>query len=536
MPYLPLITLILLFQCHTVASQISTETADIIVVGGGTAGCAIAARLCALRPEYQVTVLERGNPRNVTQSHLAESPRQFWNAWSKPYIADLVPTVKSGETLNRDHIAIIGNTLGGLSALNGRQWTVPLRPTVDSWQIHNLTSDSARRYYKRAFETLGFAAQKQPFRSQYADAYIKAARIAGFQPSEDPFDDKIEQTMFENLLAVDKNGRNVNSCDAYLSPALEGACVNNLKLMQSVTVTKILLEEEHGEHVARGVEFSGMDNDGTCTAKQSIHARVGVVLSAGPFGSPRLLQLSGLGPRDVLQRAGVSTIVDLPTGEKTQARALVPILSRYTTELEPANNSSLYKSPQQMQAWLRGEKSVLGNSPNIANGRAGEDGYISVSTSFPDADLDQKWIQSACFHNPKSFGRVYITSSEPFESPQADFAFLRNPDDIRRFLTCLPKLIRLHQNFAPAYGMQLILPQDGQITERFIRENLMWTGHYVGGCSVGSVVDEKLAVKQTTRLRVVDSSVLNAIPKSSGPMASVYMLAEYAAEMIAKEW
>lgn len=529
-------TLIQLILFQAVSSQTTTASTDIIVVGGGTAGCAIAARLCALRPEYQITVLERGGPRNETQSHLAESPRQFWNAWSKPHIAELTPTVTSEHTLNRDHIAVVGNTLGGLSALNGRQWTIPLRPTVDIWQIHNLTSDSARPYYERAFRTVGFAAQKHPFRSSYADAYIGAARAAGFQSSTDPFDDQMEQTMFENLLAIDKDGHNINSCDAYLTPALQGGCASNLNVVQSVTVTKILLQLEHGEHTAKGVEYVGVDNEGTCTAKQSISARVGVVVSAGPFGSPKLLQLSGLGPQDVLRRAGITTIVDLPTGEKTQARALVSVLSQYESDLEPANNSSLCKSPHQLNAWLRREQSVLGISPNIANGRVGVDGYVTVATSFSDDDLDRKWILSACFHNPKSFGHLRIKSSDPFESPEADFAFLHNPDDMKRFLACLPKLVQLHHSFAPVYGMQLLAPPNGVVSEEFIRENLLWTGHYVGGCAVGTVVNEKLEVKHTKRLRVVDASVLNAIPKSSGPMASVYMLAEYAAEMIAQQW
>lgn len=536
-PLLATSVLLLLFQIvASQATQTSTETTDIIVIGGGTAGCAIAARLCALRQDLQVTILERGNPRNATQAHYAECPRQFWNAWSKPYISENFATVTSAETLDRDHIAVAGNTLGGLSALNGRQWTTPLHPTIDSWQIRNLSVESARPYYERAFRTVGFASQEPPFRSHYADAYIKAARIAGFQRSDDPFNDQSEHTMFENRIAVDKDGHNVNSCDAYLTPALGGACANNLKLVQSVTVTKIVLQEEDGEHVATGVEYIGVDHEGTCSAKQTVHARVGVVVSAGPFGSPKLLQLSGIGPRDVLERAGVPLIVDLPTGEKTQARALVPIISQYATELEPTNNSSLFHSPQQMQAWLRKEQSVLGCSPNIANGRAGNDGYISVGTSFSTADLDKKWILSACFHNPKSFGHVRIKSSDPLQPPEADFAFLKNHDDLKPFLNCLPKLIRIHQNFAPEYGVEPILPPDGQITEFYIRKHLIWTGHYVGGCSLGSVVDENLAVKHTKKLRVVDASVFSKIPKSSGPMASVYMLAEYAAEMIAKDW
>lgn len=528
-----LLLILLLVLLPIVLSQSAT---DIVIVGGGTAGCALAARLCALRPEYEIIVLERGGPRNATQAFPAESPRQFWNALDKPYIAELVPTLKSKHTNDRDHVAVIGDTLGGTSALNGRQWTIPLRPTIDSWQIDNLTCDSARLYYKRAFNTVGFAAQKHPFRSSYIDAYLRAAKKSGFQQNDDPFDDRSQRTMFENLLAIDKDGHNINSCDAYLTPAMAGVCASNLKLMQSVTVTKIILRRENEQHVAEGVEYVGVDDEGTCTAKQNIQARVGVIVSAGPFGSPKLLQLSGLGPRQVLQRAGVPLAVNLPTGEKTQARPLVVVNSQYATELEPANNSSLYNSPEQMQAWLRREHSIFGKSPHIANGRVGKHAYVSAASSFSGAHLDQKWIWSACFINPKSVGHLRITSSDALEPPQVNFAFLHDPDDMKRFLDCLPKLVRLHESFAEDYGLQLVLPSDGNITEQFVRDNVIWTGHYVGGCGVGRVVDERLAVKQTARLRVVDTSVLKTIPTSSGPMASVYMLAEYAAEMIATDW
>lgn len=509
---------------------------DIVIVGGGTAGCALAARLCALRPDYKITVLERGVPRNATQSFIVESPRKVWDAWATSYVTEFIPTVASPPTLNRNFNALTGNTLGGTSAINARQWVVPLRPTVESWQIANLTTDSARTYYTRAFRTVGFAEQRDAIRAIYAEPYIRAARDGGFPQNGDPFDDRTEHMMFENRLAIDTDGHNINSCDAYMIPAINGVCAKNLKLKQAATVTKIILRRKNGVLTATGVQYMRVSRDGTRGPIKVINARVGVIISAGPFGSPKLLQLSGIGPKKVLQRANVSTLIDLPTGERTQSRGFVSVTSEYSTKLEPGNNSTLLSSPEELQAWNQRKPSVFGTSSFIANGRDGQNAYLTGISSWPNALLDQRLIASNCNGNTNSFGHLHIKSSDPLEVPEVDFAFLRNPIDLQRYQRCLPKLIRMHNKFPKSYGMKWVTPPDARITKRFIQENIGWAGHYVGGCRVGDVVDSHLKVKQTRGLSVVDSSVFRFMPTSSGPMGSVYMLAEYAAEMIAKDW
>lgn len=517
----------------TVCSQSVT---DIIIVGGGTAGCALAARLCALRPEYQITVLERGVPRNATQAFIAESPRKVWDAWTTSYITEIIPTVTSPQTFNRPFYGLTGNTLGGSSAINGRQWVVPLRPTIESWNFANLTTDSARTYFTRAFRTVGFAPQKGELQSIYAEPYIQAAQDAGFPQNGDPFDDRAQHTMFKNRLAIDKDGHNVNSCDAYLIPAMNGVCAKNLVLKQAATVTKIILRRRNGVFTATGVQYMRVGRDGTRGGKKMMNARVGVIVSAGPYGSPKLLQLSGIGPRYVLQRANVTTLIDLPTGEKTQARSYVPVTSEYSTKLEPSNNSTLLSSPKELQAWKQRKPSVFGASPVFANGRDGLNAYIAGYSNRPQPLYDQRLISSNCHPNIDSFGYLHIKSSDPLKMPEVDFAFLHNPLDLKRLQRCLPKLIRIHSKFSKSHGMKLVLPADGRITKKFIQENLQPVGHYVGGCRVGDVVESDLSVKKTKRLRVVDSSVLRVLPTSSGPLSSVYMLAEYAAEMIAEDW
>lgn len=511
--------------------QGNKQPADVILVGAGTSGCALAARLCALRPSHTFLLLERAEPRNLSQFFFARSPRLMWDAWESPQVVDFIPAVPTNATNNRPLVVFGGNTLGGTSAINGRQWVVPLRGTVEKWRIQQLTTDKSRLFYKRAFRKVGFMPQTGDLRYIHAEEYVNAAVKAGFPLNRDPFDDRTQRSIFENHVAVDKKGFNIDSCRAYLTPTLNGACKNNLRLMQGITVSRVLL---NNHRQAVGVEYIPTA-EGKMGRKRTLRAKREVLLTAGPFGSARLLQLSGIGPGDVLRQAGVPLKVELPVGERTQSRPLVLITSMYSARLEPSNNSTLINSEAERQRWLNGGGGVYGKLPSFCNGREGTNGYTAAVGSFSTSQLDKKWLVSGCFINPNSVGYLRIRDANVFTNPEVDLAFLKEKIDILRMKRCLRKIIRIHQNFPPSYNMRLISPPRGRITEQFIRNTAQWPGHFVGGCEIGTVVRPNLKVKKVRGLRVVDSSVLRSIPTSSGPMASVYMLAEYAAELIAKD-
>lgn len=429
--------------------------------------------------------------------------------------------------------------------MNARQWTVPLRGTVEKWGIHGLTTDSARPYYTRAYRRVGFDRQRVSLRHIYAEDFIKAAEDAGYPLHGDPFDTEVKSSMFENRVSVSRKGTNVNSCDVYLNP-VKSACAGRLEVRQGVTVTKLLLEKGKAKSNVRatGVEYvrtseigamKNKNKEGTIKRRKLLAKRM-VICAAGPYGTPKLLQLSGIGPRSVLHPAGISQVVDLPVGLKTQARNFVSIHATYKTALEPSNNSTLVFSPAVRAAWeagnISGDGSVLGKLAFFANGRDSDRGFFTGLGHWFPSLMDHKVLGFNCNGNVDSRGYLKIASSNPFAPPRVNFALLREPDDVERLKKCLKNLVRIVQNFPKKLGVQLTSPP---ITERFIRNEAEWGAHFVGGCPVGEVLTDKLQVKGVEGLKVIDASSLRNIPTSAGPMSSVYMLAEYMSEVLARE-
>lgn len=116
---------------------------------------------------------------------------------------------------------------------------------------------------------------------------------AGFKSNSDPFDQSPRSSIWHMNVAVSPTGRRMDSCTAYLTPALAGSCGENLNLLQGVTVTRVLLDESKLPH-ATGVEYVH-STDTAFKKKIMLNASQEVILSAGPYGSPKLLQLSGIG-------------------------------------------------------------------------------------------------------------------------------------------------------------------------------------------------------------------------------------------------
>ncbi len=505
---------------------------DYVIVGAGTAGCALAARLCTLLPRATITLMERSPPRDRETEFIVRSPRQVRRAWLSSKTAELFFTEPGSGILNRKIQIYTGSTLGGTSSINGMQWVVPTRGTVEKYGIKGLSTDSSRLYYERAFKQVGFAKPRVNQRHVYAGDYMRAAAAAGFPENGDPFDTRSARDMFENRLAIDKKDRRVDSCTAYLKPVVNGTCKHNLRLIQGVTATRILLDE-HRNKRATGVEYVRSFDKGLKN-RMIIRAKREVILSAGPFGSPKLLQLSGIGPPSVLRKAGIAVKVDLPVGVKTQARPSIVVRSMYKgVPLEPSNNSTLLYSPDSRRQWENGRGGVLGVAPSLANGRDKQDGYLVVKGSFTPELEGQPLIGSFCFTNVKSLGHFRIRDSNPFTPPDVDLALLSEKEDVDRSERCLNRMANIHRKFPRSFKLSFDLPTNGIVNRTFIRSAAGWAGHYVGGCAVGSVLHPDLTVRNVSHLRVVDASSLSVIPASAGPMSSIYMLAEYMSEQIA---
>lgn len=531
----PFTLFVLLLLVAGNAKAAATHQTDYVIVGAGTAGCVLAARLCALLPDAKITLLERSMPRDKEAEFLVRSPRNFFNAFNSPKVSEIFADIPSLGLGNRSAIVKTGSTLGGSSSINGMQWVVPVCGTLEKWGISGLTTITSRMFYKRAFEKIGFKVQSRNLGTLYAPDHLRAAALSGYPEYNSPFDTSARRSMFENILAVDSKGFRVDSCTAYLAPVLKGECRDNLQLIQGATVTRVLLRGRRQRFVATGVEYV-RSSDKTLWNKTVIRAKNEVILSAGPIGSPKLLQLSGIGPRPVLRKAGVKPKVILGVGAETQARAAVSITSSYAVPLEPSNNSTLLNSLASRRQWGNGKGGVFATSPLTLNGRDRLEAYLSASASSFADGIDKPYISTTCLNNPKSVGYLRIKDNNPFSSPDVQFALLNNESDIASIERCLNRILPIHRNFPPRFNLTFVDPPNGVITREWIRKSSFWSGHYVGGCPVGSVLQSNLQVRMVRHLRVVDTSVFSTIPTSAGPMATAYMLAEFMAEEIKKQW
>lgn len=526
------------------------DDADIVIVGGGTAGCALAARLCAALPARRVVLLERGGRRNATEEFLVRSPRQAVAAWAVPSLLETFPSAPERALGGRRVQLATGATLGGGSAVNIGQWSVPLAGTVDGWGIPGLGDTAARRYFRRAARQLRVAVPRGGLRQAYVDDWLAAAARAGVPPVDDTVWPPPDRGSWVHRLTVDRAGRRRDACTAYVAPALKGACAANLRVHQGVTVTKVLWEDDDGARAAgpttaadgrrrrRGTRVAGVayvaSADGDAGRVRTLRARQAVISAAGAVGSPKLLQLSGIGRRRALRRAGVTPRVDLPVGERFQTRPFLGVVSEYAgVPLAAGNNASVVAAPATRRRWEAGRGGVLGVAAHAGLLRVpdGAGGYVTASFT-PDAVPGEPVFGAYCMTNPSSTGRLTLADASPFSAPVVETRSLGEGHEVATLLACLRRMAAVAAAFPPAFRMRQTVPRRGRLDEAYVRASSEVSGHLVGGCQVGAVVDGGFRVKGFRNLYVVDSSAIPSIPLSAGTMASVYMLAEFAAEKL----
>ncbi|KAI0558238.1 Glucose-methanol-choline oxidoreductase [Gracilaria domingensis] len=358
------------------------------------------------------------------------------------------------------------------------------------------------------------------------------------------FDRTARKTIFNTRLAINSSGVRQDSCTAYLSPVRDSVCANNLRVVQGVTITRIRFTREHDGRAlrARGAEYV-YTNRTAATDHMFVHVRKRIISAAGPFNSPKLLQLSGIGPRRVLRQARIPVLKHLPVGTRAQARPLVGVFSSYSDRipLEPQGNYTLINSADEIARWRGGEASPLGAPVGSVVGRVARDGYF-ISSFFvlpafrpPGAQNMSRLLSTVCLGNPTSFGSVQVRDSNPFTPPKVHLNMLSSRKEIAQMTRCLKSMVEIHNRFDPRFDLSFVAPKDGRITLQYIQQSASFALHHVGACSVGSTLDGKLKVKGTSNLYVVDASSLRRMTTSAGPMASVYMLAEFAAERFATE-
>jgi choline dehydrogenase len=434
---------------------------------------------------------------------------------------------------------LTGRTLGGSSAQFTSLFIEPPDLSIlEDWGIDGLTAATARTYLDKVLAQLDFAIAKPPdsVLPGYIDEWLAAAEAAGIPVVDPTVKGSATDEQHYTASIQTEQGVRIDASSAYIYPLLESGACPNLEIIEGATVTKILIDET--TMTATGVTYVTSDDTDMTTPMTATASRE-VILSAGPYHSPKLLQLSGVGPANVLTAEGIDVVVDLPVGQGTISRPIGQVLGSYAgSPLEPGNNSTVIFSAETLQQFQDGLGGVLGMNVISASGTIAG-GTSEVSFVPPVVGpIDTPLFLLVCSPSPPSVGSIRINGTSPFTLPIVELNYLSDSAQLEQIVACTETY---HSIMAATTTVPMApyFPGAGvNFTEFFLTTQGGVGNSYdiVGGSAVGKVVDGSFNVMGVNSLKVIDASSLPGQAPASRPMSLVYMIAEMAASNIIAAW
>jgi len=532
--------------------RISVEECDFIVVGAGSSGCVVAARLSE-DPRHMVTLLEAGGS---DRHPMIAMPFAWMKTLDMPQFSWGTQSVAERHLDERVQPLPRGKVLGGCSAINGGMYIRGAAADYDGWRNMGLPGwgyDDVLPYFKRS--ELNWRGEdawhggsgplhvtRLKKHRQLYPAMIRAASALGYDEIED-----FNVPAPEGFGIPDcniRNGRRHSTANAYLDPI---KARRNLRIETGAFVTRVILEEGR----AVGVEF---EQNGQ---RKILHARREVILCGGAFNSPQLLMLSGIGPAEELKACGITPLVDRArVGTDLQDH---PIALNFWAAAQPVTFERDLRFDRlafNILRWSLTGKGTPAQSPLTVQGfirsSEAEDrpdiqfqvSHVSYEARpwFPGVRKGAGHVLSAgaLLLNPESRGRVSLASPYAHDRPKIELNFLSEERDrwrlramirfSRVFFTSEPLRHYVAQELAPGSGVE-----SDEAIDTWLRASVMSGAHPTSTCAMGaepdSVVDGELRVRGVERLRVVDCSVMPTIIRGNTNAPAV-MIAEKAADMI----
>ena len=508
---------------------------DVVIVGGGTAGCVLASRLTE-NPDVSVLLIEAG-PRS-RKLHV-----RIPAAFSKLYRTEVDwgdSTTPQAALDGREIVFPRGRMLGGSAAMNAMMVLRGTRADYDGWAAAGCTGwswDEVEPAFARSADG-AFPLADLPDRHVLAEAFVHAAQSVGIPLAADLNAEDIDGV---GLVPVSqRRGRRFSVLDGYYAPARRRP---NLTVVTDALVTRVLVEEGRAVGVAFRPDGDEPEDQVRCARE--------VVLCAGAIGTPHLLQLSGVGPREALISAGVEVVHEHPYVGANLVDHLANGLLVRTKGVETLASA---ESLPNLVRWA-----LLGRGPLTSN--LGEAvAFVRSRPELPAPDLElllapvlfeEEGLKPPSEHGltlavvllePRSSGTVLLRSSDPSVPPAIDPRYLTDPGDDEATLLRGLRLARrvLAQEPLASFVDAEILPGADARSDDALRAHLRALSqtlyHPAGTCRMGadagSVVDPQLRVRGIDGLRVADASVMPKLPHGHTNWPTV-MIAERASELIA---
>ena len=495
---------------------------DAIIIGGGSAGCAAAARLSE-DPDRQVLLLDAGPDPQPIPPMIADGSQIARVVLESPYVL-LYPTPRAGD--GSTFYKVSGRVMGGGSSVNAMAVVRPTRHDLDTWAglgnpgwsfdeclpiLQRIETDSdyggndihgedGPLYVQRLFRVDDKDASA-PVRAFIDRALSMGLPLCPDLNVPDPYG------VCSSAYNV-KDGVRQNTTVAYLDPARGRA---NLDIIADAQVQSLSIANGR----VSGVVYK---REGEVS---SVSAQV-VVLCAGVYHSPQILMLSGIGPSDDLERLGIPVVNALKgVGENYQDHATMEMTFEGRTDFSPD--------------WVVPRFRLMYKSdPSLPHGNF----HIFQRPPTDVPGLKRMMPISANLLEQRDLGRIRLVSADPDDLPEIEDAMLRHPDDLKAMLNAMEFIYELvqHESMQEFYG-PLISPTRDEDWAEFARSAHGSYHHGIGTCKMGpasdpmAVVDSNLKVHGIDNLYVADASIMPTIPHANTNVTSI-MIGERLSDIV----